>query len=223
MMAKDSGSTILILGAVGVAVYGWYQGWFASLLGTPASASSVPAATTAGAATPTAAPAAASTPASPAAPAGYGGPSLAQMFAALQSAVAASYGSDPALSCGSSGNLSGLGLVRLVGGPVLRTPGGATSPSAGAPAGSSAPASSQPATCSNPIASTYDVFNWYLVNRANVGVSSAPTPPPNNGPVSLSDYWAWAAPLLQAQMPGLAGLGHVYRGLGLLVHRMRGW
>jgi hypothetical protein len=142
------------------------------------------------------------------------------MFSALQSAVAAAYGSDPALTCS-----PGMGLVDrspiIIGkqiGPVLGT---------GMPAGPASNISSvtpvaAPSTCANPYA-LYDVFNWYLVNRANVGISSAPAPPDNTTVLSLSDYWAWAAPLLQAQIPGLSGYGAMYAGLGALAARMRGW
>ena len=72
--------------------------------------------------------------------------------------------------------------------------------------------SAKPATCSNPYA-TYDVFNYYLV-AAGVGVSTAPNPPDHSTQLSLSDYWAWAAPELQQAMPGLSGDAALYAGLG---------
>ena len=73
------------------------------------------------------------------------------------------------------------------------------------------------------VTSTYDVFNWYLV-AANVGVSAGPAPPDHTSQITLAQYWAWVAPILQQQMPGLAGLGNVYAGLGALVRQVkRGW
>jgi hypothetical protein len=62
-----------------------------------------------------------------------------------------------------------------------------------------------------------------LTNRANVGISTPPNAPDHTAIISLTDYWAWAAPQLQGMIPGLAGLGDVYAGLGALVRERRGW
>jgi hypothetical protein len=189
-MAKDSGTTILLLGGLGVAVYGYFQGWFASFgLAPAAAAAPVTTTPTVVAPTPTM-PATAPTTSTPApvatapaattttAPASSSGQSLASMLAALQTAIAQN-ASDPAFN--------GTG------------------------------ASSNPtATC--------DVFNYYLTLAA-VGVPNGMldcSPIRNNGPLTLTAYWAWAAPLLQAQFPGLSGLGYVYAGLNALAKR-RGW
>jgi len=215
-MAKDGMGTLLGVGIVGgLAYWGYTQGWFASFFG---SAAASPNAAGGSASTPSSPPAL--PPASPTSTGGagassYSGPSLDQMFQSLQSVVQAAVGSDSALSCGggSAGSLSGLGA----------RPGVAPRPDAGSPSvgvlisrGPSASSGIAPnqgivtnkprvsGSCSNPEA-TYDVFNWYLVNAANVGVSSAPNPPDHTSVISLSDYWTWAAPQLKQMMPGLAG------------------
>jgi hypothetical protein len=187
-MAKDSGSTILILGGLGVAVYGYFQGWFSAFGLAPATtATAAPATTTTTAPTattvvmPTTAPApvATTTPPATVTPVPASGQSLASMLSALQSVVAQN-SSDPAFN--------GTG------------------------------------TSSNPTASC-DVFNFYLT-QANVGVSDGMldcSPIRGNGPLTLTAYWAWAAPLLQQKIPGLSGLGSVYAGLGALVRAQRGW
>lgn len=73
------------------------------------------------------------------------------------------------------------------------------------------------------ITSTYDVFNWYLVH-ANVGVTDGQLQAPDHtSQISLAQYWAWAAPQLQSQIPGLSGFGHIYAGLGAIMRQMRGW
>ena len=230
-MAKDSTQTLVTLGILGAAAYFAWQWWqtncVAGATGFPCSmlpASTAAAATTTSTTTPTATTTTASTPA-PATPT-YSGPSLSVMFSALQSAVAAAYGSDPALTCS-----PGMGIVDrspiIIGkqiGPVLGTgmPAGPASNISSVTPVSATSGATRPSRCANPYA-LYDVFNWYLVNRANVGISSAPAPPDNTTVLSLSDYWAWAAPLLQAQIPGLSGYGAMYAGLGALAARMRGW
>lgn len=174
------------------------------------------------------------TPATPAAPA-YTGDTLSQMFSALQSTVAAAYGEDLALTCSPSG-VSGLGVIERASMPgagrsnvfqptpiAIVSPGGSPNiPVGGSTQTPAASMNTVPATCSNPYA-TYDVFNYYLV-AANVGVSTAPAPPDHTTQLSLTDYWAWAAPLLQEQIPGLSGFGHVYAGIGALARSIgRGW
>ena len=261
-MAQDSTKTVMTLGILGVIGYFVYQWWTgqsttatsscpASSFLDPVDGSNCPSgmtlqpnpnvlnqgcpqyectdtsATAATNASPSGTPAPTATPV-------YTGDSLAQMFAALQATVAASYGQDPALTCEPSG-VSGLGVLERAAmptspafprggdyGPVAVSPVAPNVPVSGtvspAPV-STAPAT--PATCSNPYA-TYDVFNYYLV-QANIGVTAAPAPPDHTSQISLTDYWAWAAPLLQQQMPGLSGFGHVYAGLGMLTRAVRGW
>ena len=230
-MAKDN-SSLLILGGVGVlAWYGYTKGWFASFGLSPVAAA--PAATPSTPVMPTTAPTTSTpmvpatpppTPSAPAAPS-YSGPSLSQMFSSLQAVVQAAYGSDSALSCA--------GAVPV--GPTPSNPPASTvNTGSGSHASMSgfgdistdstlvASGSPLPATCANPI-STKDVFNWYLVNRANVGISSGPSSNSDQTPLSLTDYWAWAAPQLQTMHPGLSGYGSIYAGLGEITRRLRGW
>lgn len=215
-MAKDSGSSILILGALGVAVYGYYQGWFSSLLGSPAVGTSPAGSSSAGGATGTAPPAAsptAGTSSSSGTSATYSGPSLAQIFSNLSAAELAAVGADPALSCpGAPG--------APVAAPVLRrSPGGgiATPPTTTKPTGVSGLGDA----C-DPVA-TYDVHSWYLVYRANSGITTPPDAPDHTTQIPLSQYWAWAAPLLSQQIPGLSGYAKGIAGLGALVRAARGW
>lgn len=78
-------------------------------------------------------------------------------------------------------------------------------------------------SASNPVAS-YDVHNWYLVNRTDAGLTDGQLQAPDHTTqISLTDYWAWAAPQLQQAMPGLTGLGYVYAGLGAIARMQRGW
>lgn len=236
-MATNATSTFLKVAALGGGAYLayeyylWYQGQasvLSSFLG-PSAASAVPAAAPAVSGggvspapqtpgTPPAAVAPASVPTAPM----YSGPSLDQMYAALVTAVAAGYtGGDTAVTCqGMSGlGIAGgvrsatpvssvLGRPRPVGIPNPRTlPGASTTPAA-------------PVSCSVPMA-TPDVWNWYLVNRANVGVSVAPSSTDMgldpSTPITGSAYWAAAAPVLRQRIPGLSGLGAFglafYRGI----------
>lgn len=134
------------------------------------------------------------------------------MYRALRSALAAAVGSDPAVTCG---GLSGFGAGPRGGGSAIvgpvNVPGQRVRISslpgvrARLPLPAAGPAA-PPASCSS-YSATYDVFNWYLVNRANVGISTAPAPPDHTSVITDAQYWAWAAPLLQAQTPGLAGWG----------------
>lgn len=219
-MAKDSGSTVLLLGALGVGVYGYFQGWFASLgLAPAASASTTPA----GGASAPSSPASPASPSTPAAPA-YSGPSLAAVFSQLSAAEQADFGSNSALSCGTdaAGTFSGTGVASL-------PPRQGTGFSSGGVATGATPTGGRPTgmmglgatSCSDPIAS-YDVHNWYLVNRTNAKVPDGLLDGSGQGG-PLSQYWAWAAPQLQQHFPGLSGLGDVYRGLGALVRMRRGW
>ena len=204
--------TLLMLAAGGALVY-WLSTQNAAATATPSSSTSPapgasPTGGSPGAVTPANSPApAASAPPSTSAPV-YSGPSLAQMFQALLAAVQAD-ASNPAITCGvgTPSNLSGVGAVEtnaprtsttsviasrsipLVNGGVVRN----------------TPRVSPSGPCANPIG-TYDDFNWYLVNRANVGITSAPNPPDHTSQITLTDYWAWAAPLLQQQIPGLSGV-----------------
>jgi len=170
-MAKDNSSTLFLLAAAGIAVYGWYQGWFANLFGAPAATAPAtpatpvaPTATTSGGTVVTVPPVV-QTPAVPIyTPVAAANPTanrqvstLSSMFGALQAAEMASFGSDSAFS----------------------------------------------GTASNPVAS-YDVHNWYLVNRANVGVKDGElVAPDHTSQISLNDYWSWASGQLSNQ--GLVG------------------
>ena len=245
-MAKDSSGVIILGLGAAVAVYGYTQGWFSSLFGSaaaaPASAAGGSGVSTSGGSTATGGgvtPTAASTPTAPSQPS-YSGPSLDQMFQALQSAVGAAYGGDPALTCGGGGSLSGFGVL------ATKTPGGmnpgsgvqvikaiGSRPSYGivmnAPRttatsdGTGAPTSAPSCPALNVIA-TYDVFNWYLV-AAVPSIGTAPSPPDHTSQISLQDYWTWAAPQLKQQIPGLAGgfnggLG-AYAELSMILQRQR--
>lgn len=217
-MAKDGGgNTILIVGALGVAVYGYFQGWFASLaIGTEPYNAYAPAAAASPTTTGTTS-TVTTTPTAVATTSAYSGPSLAQMFAALRKAEQAAFGSDSSLTCGGGGAMSGLGILRAPSSIDV------TRASGSAPSRGQSTVAAPVTSCANPYA-TYDGHNWYLTQRANVGVTDGQLAAPDHTTlVSLSDYWAWAAPLLQRQIPGLAGLGNVYAGLNDLARRARGW
>lgn len=203
-MPKDNTSMFIWIGAAAVAVYGYSQGWFSGLLGTTAASSTTPASgstvvvsnsppadTTPAKSAP---PVQASAPAKP----GYSGPSLSTMFSALLAAEQASYAGDTALQCPDEMTITG----------YTNTGGGVKIPQFG-PRGTS---------CKNPVASS-DVHNWYLTH-ANVGVPDGLLQAPNQTPIPLTDYWAWAAPILQQHFTGLSGLGDVYAGLAAIA---RGW
>lgn len=225
-----------MLGGIGaLAYYGYSQGWFSSFFGTPAAASPAVGTNLA-----TGQPAAGST-GTPAAGGGtptptWRGPTLDQMYAATlaaeQAAMSASV-PDPALTCvGSVAITPGTAAAPAtpVGGGVVATNPNQRRTATGAPitpvTGTPAALSGLGAACSMPQA-TYDVHNWYLVNRANSGITAGPEPPDHTTVVSLADYWTWAAPLLKAANPGLAGgfgrgLG-AYAELGRLMQMQRGY
>jgi pyruvate/2-oxoglutarate dehydrogenase complex dihydrolipoamide acyltransferase (E2) component len=236
-MAKDSSSIILLVGGAAVAYYGYTQGWFASFGFAPTVAAATASLT---APTPTMPAADSSTAVAAATPAtsasGYSGLSLAAMFSALKARIAQSYGTDPALTCGgqsSGGDGMAAALAQYqkaqqdmqlasTAQDSVSAIATASQELAAALAAIQAAGGSSPATCDNPT-SGYDNFNWYLMN-SGVGVSAAPQPSNGGAQVTLTDYWAWVAPLLQKQIPGLAGLGDVYAGLGELVRQTRrGW
>lgn len=215
---------LLLLGGLGLAYYLWSTGYFSSLFGASAAspATSAGTGTSGGTAVP-----AGSSPTATSQPS-YSGPTLDQMFANLlaaeQAAMSAS-SPDTALTCGGA---STAGVVSSRSGVDT---GIATNPNLGrtagrTPAGTQAALSGLGATvCAMPYA-TYDVHNWYLVNRAGSGIAAAPNPPDHTAVLSLSDYWTWAAPLLKAQVPGLSGgfgrgLG-AYAELGQLMRMQRG-
>ena len=232
-MARDSMTPLLLIGGAGLAWWGYTQGWFAGLFGSSAAATASSATsqgtTTTGAAASVASPSGASAPPPPASPSQpiYSGPSLDQMFQALLKAVQAD-SSNPAMSCAAN-SLAGFGVTRSTltraGGGIVANP---PRTIATAPTGGTTPTATPALTggaCSNPVG-TYDDFNWYLVNRANVGVSTAPNPPDHTSQITLTDYWTWAAPALQQMMPGLAGgfgrgLGG-YAELGAILRRQGG-
>ena len=217
------GSLLLIGGFGAIAYYLYSQGFFSSFLGTPAAGSpavgtNLATGQTGGTGTP---------PAST-----WSGPSLDAMYAATlaaeQAAMSASV-PDPALSCAGS-VISATAPVVNGGGTVATDPNAARTATGQA---LSTPTYTQSAlsglgavSCAMPLA-TYDVHNWYLANRANSGITAGPEPPDHTTVVSLADYWTWAAPLLKAANPGLAGgfgrgLG-AYAELGRLMQIQRGW
>ena len=239
-MAKDSTGLILLAGGAAVAYYGYTQGWFASWGLSPAAATPAPAPTPtmpAAASTSAALPSATTMPATAATPAGssYSGPSLAAMLAALTAKVQASIGSDSDLICPASSNSAvsqatanlQAAQTALAQAQASMIPANVqsamqdvvTATQALAAAAGSASAS----TCAvSSVVATYDVWNWFLVN-AGVGVKDGQLQAPDHtSQISLAQYWAWAAPQLQSQIPGLSGLGHVYAGLGELVRRVKG-
>ncbi len=195
---------VIILGA-----YWLYETFFAASGAAAASGSPAAAAGDGSSAPPAAA--GGTTPA--AAASVYSGPDLDAIYQALQRAVTAAWGSDPSLTC--AVGLQGLGV-----GPGARTAGAATLPgestdTALALRGGIAPRGSvqmgggvcPPAS----ITATYDVFNWYLMQAAPA-IGRAPDSPDHTSQITLSAYWQWAAPALQKQIPGLAGIA----GLGAI-------
>ena len=235
----DAIGTLLLLGGAGAILYYLYsQGFFASFMGSPAGSPAVGTnlATGTPAAGSTGTPAAGSTgtPAGGGTPtATWAGPTLDQMYAATlaaeQAAMSASV-PDPALTCvgvtSSSTVVStrpGVSTVPVGGGSIAVRPNAPRTAITGTP---SALSGLGAASCAMPQA-TYDVHNWYLVNRANSGITAGPEPPDHTTVVSLADYWTWAAPLLKAAHPGLAGgfgrgLG-AYAELGRLMQMQRGY
>lgn len=221
------GSLLLIGGFGAIAYYLYSQGFFSSFLGTPAAASPAVgtnlATQTAGTGTP---------PAST-----WSGPSLDAMYAATlaaeQAAMSASV-PDPALSCAGgvaiTPGTAAAPLTPVGGGSVATNPNAArtaTGQTTTTPTYTqSALSGLGAASCAMPQA-TYDVHNWYLTNRASSGITAGPEPPDHTTVVSLADYWTWAAPLLKAANPGLAGgfgkgLG-AYAELGRLMQMQRGY
>lgn len=75
---------------------------------------------------------------------------------------------------------------------------------------------------SNPVAD-YDVHNYYVVHSGNGIPDGLLQAPDHTTLLTLSDYWAWAAPQLSAKIAGLSGVGAVYAGLGALARKQRGW
>lgn len=206
------GSLLMLLGFGGIAYYGYTQGWFNSFLGASSPQVGQNLATGTPSTGSTGTPGNATS-----APASWSGPSLDTMFANLlaaeQAAIMASV-PDPALSCPGAA-VTAAPLPVNGGGSIATNPnaprtanGQPTGTIVGTPAALSGFGASG---CLNPVA-TYDVHNWYLVNRANSGIVSAPANSDHTTEISLSDYWVWAAPLLQASNPGLSG--GFGRGLG---------
>ena len=229
----DAVGTLLMLGGIGaLAYYGYSQGWFSAFLGTPAAASPAVGTNLA-----TGQPAATGTQTGTPPVSTWAGPSLDQMYASLltaeQAAMSASV-PDPALSCAGgvaiTPGTAAAPLTPVGGGSVATNPNAArtaTGQTTTTPTYTqSALSGLGAAACAMPHA-TYDVHNWYLTNRANSGITAGPEPPDHTTVVSLADYWAWAAPLLKAANPGLAGgfgrgLG-AYAELGRLMQIQRGW
>ena len=228
----DALGSLLMLGGIGaLAYYGYSQGWFSAFLGTAAAATP-----TVGTNLATGQPAATGTQTgSPAVPT-WAGPSLDQMYTALlaaeQAAMSASV-PDPALTClvvPGSTTSNAVNTTPITSGSIATNPNAARTATGQA---LSTPTYTQSAlsglgavSCAMPLA-TYDVHNWYLANRANSGIAAGPEPPDHTTVVSLADYWTWAAPLLKAANPGLAGgfgrgLG-AYAELGRLMQMQRGY
>jgi hypothetical protein len=205
---KNNGLLLIILGI------GGYM-WFAS---TQSATQSPTTAGATGGATPPPGlpPIPASSPT--ATPAAWSGPSLAQMYQNLQSIVVAQLGIDPALTC--TQGMQGLGIgtgsrgSNLIAGTPIETgivdtntvnvgPHGAV---AGGVAPRTTPSVRNGGGCvPGSIQATYEVFNYYLLQAAPA-IGMVPNAPAGNPPVSLSDYWNWAGPMLQAQIAGLSGL-----------------
>lgn len=208
---KDQGGILLLLGIGGLVWYMSSQSSAAaptSTAGAGTAGNTPPPGATSTATAPSAGPASAATPA-----AAYSGPSLAAMYSALIAAVVAGYnGGDPAVTCGSG--LSGLGIPRpgnLAPAPVVTRTVRPVAPTAGGtPVTAATRVGSNRSGCIDPHASP-DVWNWYLSQRANVGVTNPPTSAAmglnENTPIDGPTYWAAAAPLLQVNMPGLSGFG----------------
>jgi len=227
-MAKDGMSTLLTVGAIGGAAYlayEWWQSQPAQVAAAAAAASPATAGTPAG----TAVAAAAGTPvvAAPAgtpatvAPPAYSGPSLDTMYSELVAAVVLGMqDGDTAVTCPGGAGLSGLGLVRA-GSVAVRAP--ETTPRGTPTANPAAVTTAAPrvATCNTPYA-TPDVWNWYLVNRTQAGVATAPDPSvafpgvDTTQPMPGSTYWAGVSPLISASlgMSGLGAFGYAFRGMG---------
>lgn len=195
---KDQGGILLLLGIGGLVWYMSSQSSAAaptSTAGAGTAGNTPPPGATSTATAPSTGPASAATPA-----AAYSGPSLAAMYSALVAAVVAGYnGGDTAVTCG--GGLSGLGIQRTFR-PVAPTAGGT-------PVTAATRVGSNRSGCIDPHASP-DVWNWYLSQRANVGVTNPPSSAAMgldaSTPIDGPTYWAAAAPLLQAATPGLSGL-----------------
>jgi hypothetical protein len=239
MASHESGvGTVVKWGILGVAAYWIYTTFFSGsiklpALGTEAYGDWPATSSTSSSSTSTTTP---STPSAPSTPA-YSGPSLDQMYANLQASVQAAYGSNPALSCGTTTGtgVSGFGgfgatpsrMLQPVGGSSSRSlqPVGTTSPSrlrsvntqpviVGTMIPSSGGTQTPPANCpTGSIQATYDDFNWYLL-QANPSISAPPNAPDHTSQITLNQYWQWAAPLLKQQIPGLSGLGRY--GLGAI-------
>lgn len=197
-MAKDNASTILILGGLGVAVYGYFQGWFASFglsapVAAPATVSSVPTSPTSTVASlPVATPTTAvapivSTPGTPTAVTA-GTPATPSntpaVYTAFQAVMAAAVGADPAVT------------------------GSASNP-----------------TATPDVFNWYLVNGQSMVQFGITGGPSSATYFSTTGqdtstPISLNAYWAVTGPWLQSNY----GLSGVYAGLGALAQRQRrGW
>lgn len=199
---KDNGLLFLLLGVGGLV-------WYASSKSASAASGPPTAPGSHPAGAPSNLPPAGSLPSH-----AYSGPSLAKMYAALQTAALQGYqDGDSNIACA---GMSGLGAAVAGGGRaatgtvLLRDP----SPVrvTDQPIGSrfhDPVQSPAPVSCSSLIAIP-DVWSWYLTNRANVGVSSVPSsdiafPGQVAQQISLSEYWAGMAPLLQKQIAGLQG------------------
>ena len=246
----DSSGLIKIaaIGGVGYLAYNWWQSQQTSSA-SGATGSTAAGGTGAGASTPPV------NPANPPTASIYNGPSLDQMYSQLvAAALAGMSGGDTAVTCGDGmSGYRGMGRYRGLGAggrstnaavPVdVSDPTAAVSPSplrgavgrpiganrvtgGGSVLGGSTAQSSTPAACSTPLA-TPDVWNWYLVNRTQAGVSSAPDPSvafPGadlSAPITGAQYWAGVSPLISSSlgMSGLGVFGVSFRrsGLGLFV------
>lgn len=186
------------IGALGGAAYLGYLWWQKQQVGGTGAAASPGTSSPAQAASSTAA--ASTTPASTPAAAKYSGPSLDAMYSQLIAAVSAAYGGDPAIGCPGSG---------LSAGPMSARSNRPGSP--GSRPGPTAALATAPKACSTPLADP-NVWNWYLVNRTQSGVTNAPDPSVAFPGADLSvqitgaQYWAGVSPLLAKQL-GMSGLG----------------
>lgn len=209
-MADSTIEKVLLFGGLGIAGWWIYSTFFSGASTAASSSVSTPGGTGTGAGSGSGSAAPPSSPAAPSLPT-YSGPTLAQLYQSLLSAVQAGYnGGDKSVTCPGSDPSSAMAgcqsQYQITAANPLTAPAAAQTLAACLEL-----ANKPPSSCLIPSAS-YDVFNWYLTNRAGLPSSLvAPANPNHTAVISITDYWSWASPLLQAQVKGLSGL----RGRGM--------